>query len=480
VNTCEVNEYTLSGLSKINVVLGKNGCGKSTVLRQVETDLSTETDDRGLTRYVTPERGGSLTYDAGVEQNITNSPGWVQSMRRANQFPQFKNQTITQFRTLETLVHRAAEEAQVPSDFGRYVERINGLLDQVEVRRDGATFRVFARKTDEPVAPASVSSGETELIALGIEALIFPREMSRGKDNLLLLDEPDVHLHPDLQARLMDLLKELVTENEGLQVIIATHSTAILGALADFDGARIAFMRAGDHDLQFHPIDAVYKKVLPVFGAHPLSNVFNSAPVLLVEGEDDERVWQQAVRTAEGSLKLYPVSCDGTPAMNAYEAQVKVIVDSVYDDATAYSLRDRNGGAEQIEDMPPVTRLRLSCRAAENLLLSDEVLTEAGMAWEDVKAGIDSWLAQNESHSRYAGMKVFKDGGYDRKSFDLKDLRMLFAGSILASNKPWEVLVGQTLGQLSVEHPADCSVEGSILNYLGPKVVESLIPAGKA
>jgi len=58
-------------------------------------------------------------------------------------------------------------------------------------------------------------------------------------------------------------------------------------------------MRPGDTDLQFAPIDDGLRKVLPVFGAHPLSNIFNQAPVLLLEGDDDERIWQQAVRSSQ-------------------------------------------------------------------------------------------------------------------------------------------------------------------------------------
>lgn len=45
--------------------------------------------------------------------------------------------------------------------------------------------------------------------------------------NVLLLDEPDAHLHPSLQAHLMDRLRSLARENSK-QVLLATHSTEIL------------------------------------------------------------------------------------------------------------------------------------------------------------------------------------------------------------------------------------------------------------
>lgn len=43
----------------------------------------------------------------------------------------------------------------------------------------------------------------------------------------LLLDEPDAHLHPSLQAQLVQALEDIV-RNSGKQVLMATHSTEIL------------------------------------------------------------------------------------------------------------------------------------------------------------------------------------------------------------------------------------------------------------
>ncbi|WP_226470647.1 ATP-dependent nuclease, partial [Luteimonas panaciterrae] len=52
---------------------------------------------------------------------------------------------------------------------------------------------------------------------------------------LLLLDEPDAHLHPDRQRQLVCLLSELAGEGN-FQVIIATHSRHVIDAL-DEDAA---------------------------------------------------------------------------------------------------------------------------------------------------------------------------------------------------------------------------------------------------
>src|SRR5262249_20728492 len=135
-----------------------------------------------------------------------------------------------------------------------------------------------------------------------------------------------------------------------------------------------------------------YRKILPVFGAHPLSNLFNQAPIFLVEGEDDERIWQQTVRSSNRTLKIYPCSTDGEANMTQYEQDVNQIINSVYDDAKAFSLRDRDEGTEEIDDLGVVKRFKLSCRASENLLLSNEVLTCLEIEWDDLEKRIDSWV----------------------------------------------------------------------------------------
>ena len=129
-------------------------------------------------------------------------------------------------------------------------------------------------------------------------------------------------------------INKIVVNKENSYIIMATHSTAIVGALQDYDYTRIEFMKAGQVELNFKEISKEYRKVLPIFGAHPLSNIFNKTPIFLVEGDDDERIWQQAVRSSEGKLRIYPCSTDSINCMHQYEQDVENIIGSIYDNAT--------------------------------------------------------------------------------------------------------------------------------------------------
>ena len=464
-------EYQLTNLTKLNVVLGKNGCGKSTLLKAIDAGLTTD----GHKRYITPERGGVLSYQPNVEQNVTSNVNWLGTSRRANQFNQFREQSVVQFRRLELNVYRGAEARGEIANFGANIERLNGLLDNIELRSVDSTFKFFSKSSASELPPEAISSGEAELVSLGIETLAFAHEIDPDKDNFLFLDEPDVHLHPDLQARLVTFLVSLVEEKH-FTVIIATHSTAILGGLADYRDASVAFMQPREHALTFEQIRPILKRVLPVFGAHPLSNVFNEAPVLIVEGDDDERIWQQAVRTSNGAICVYPVGCDGVTGMSDYESEVRRIIRAVYEDARAYSLRDRDGTEGAIADEAPLIRMKLACRTAENLILTNEVLAACGLDWQEARKRIEDWIAGNEAHPRYDAMVTFRDGGFDREGSGLKDLRMLLTGVILNSTKAWEVLVGQAIARLEKRGDGTTPAEGSLESFLGSKTVATLLP----
>ncbi|MHB8270306.1 AAA family ATPase [Bradyrhizobium sp.] len=465
-----------SNLAKINVLLGKNGTGKSTLLRTFENNKQA-LPDFGAARYITPERGGELVYQGNIETSAQD-PNWSDSVRRNNRFENFRQMSVTEFRRLETLVLRkiekdAATRKDMNFSFDTTLASINQLLDHVQITRGASTgFEIQAKATNERRAPGTLSSGESELVSLAIEILAFAygAETYTGKKSYLFLDEPDVHLHPDLQERLITLLADAIKDRD-IVVVIATHSTAILGALSFNDDARVGFVISAQTEVNFVPIGEALRKILPVFGAHPLSNVFNKSPILLVEGEDDERIWQQAARTSQGKLQIWPCAAGDIQSLDEYENEVEAIAGAVYEHPLAYSLRDRDLGPYEIADKTIVKRMRFHCRAAENLILSDDVLKFLGTDWQPMEEAIEDWLGKYPEHQQYAAMVAFKDGGFDRCQSEVKALRNIFM-MLAESGKPWEVAVGQTIAGLLVGPAA--TGEHSLTNYLGPKLVDSL------
>lgn len=471
----------LHGLQEINVIMGKNGSGKSSLLRSI--DLAFQANPTvGTAKYVTPERGGNLTYDGNIDSAMSSNPSWIKDVRRKNRSDNFRQVSVREFRSLETLILRQIEQnpevrQNLGYSFQSTIDQINSLLDYIQIERaDEAGFKIKT-KGDSGYRNEleTLSSGEAELISLAIEIISYVHQAEARKDtekfNVLLLDEPDVHLHPDLQERLVNLIHSSVKSGR-VVVIIATHSTSILSALSKFDNVAVGFMDSQNRAASFKPVTEIMKTVLPVFGAHPLSNVFNTKPILLVEGEDDERIWQQAVRSSKGRVSVWPCVAGDVQSLDAYEDEVEAICAAVYDKPMAYSLRDRDDAPYEIKNKAIVQRMRLNCRAAENLLLSDDVLASLGTGWGIMQSAIEKWISDNPAHKQAADMQAFKAGGYDRRDANVKSLRNLFMERA-GTQKPWEVAVGQSIARLATH--GGTNGENSLRDFLGRKIVGALI-----
>ncbi len=469
--------YSLKDLGRINVIMGKNGCGKSVLLRHFDLNIDKIVPKIASIKYISPERGGKLNVDPNVVSNLQHD-SWLGNVLRRNRVDNFRQISATNFDNLERVILRKIEKDNKNGVISKFcfdeiLTKLNKLLDNIKLIRTGSGGFVVQQKISDNLRDdvESLSSGECELVSLAIEILHFVHTIDEEKINVLLMDEPDVHLHPDLQYRLMNLLVESAKDKSSIVIIIATHSTAILGTLNEVPEAKVSFMKSGDKTLLFSLIDETLKDIIPIFGAHPLSNIFNQKSILLVEGEDEVRIWQQAVRSSKGKIEIWPCSVDGITRMEIYENKADEIIGSVYDNAQAYSLRDLDGKLNgELVDKSHVIRCRLNCYSSENLILSNEVLHSLGFDWEEMKSSLNDWLISNTENKMHLEMKKFITGGPDRKNHKVKSLRNIFM-ALLGSNKPWEVVVGLAISELNNQSNTE---EGSLKDFLSDKLVKNL------
>lgn len=86
------------------------------------------------------------------------------------------------------------------------------------------TLRVKYRSLLQPIPTFALSDGELTYLAW----VAFYRVHRTTKPALLALDEPELHLHPQLLMRVLDFLQSLGHESS---VLVATHSDRLLDAL---------------------------------------------------------------------------------------------------------------------------------------------------------------------------------------------------------------------------------------------------------
>jgi energy-coupling factor transporter ATP-binding protein EcfA2 len=90
---------------------------------------------------------------------------------------------------------------------------------------DGGVSIIFKTKFGR-YSEAFAGSGEVAVASCVVQA------MTAAKGTLLLLDEPEVSLHPGAQERLLAFLAQMARTNQ-LQVVFSTHSPHLIGELPD-------------------------------------------------------------------------------------------------------------------------------------------------------------------------------------------------------------------------------------------------------
>lgn len=87
---------------------------------------------------------------------------------------------------------------------------------------DMYSFELQHRRTDQRISPGDLSSGEKML--MGLVFWLYSSQHHGRFPKLLLLDEPDAHLHPSMTRHFLNVIKEVLVDRYGVRTIISTHS----------------------------------------------------------------------------------------------------------------------------------------------------------------------------------------------------------------------------------------------------------------
>jgi energy-coupling factor transporter ATP-binding protein EcfA2 len=183
------------------------------------------------------------------------------------------------------------------SDFSEFA---NPWLDELTIESfsqhmsdEGAILDVFYRERDSRIPKELVWAGDGIQVWLQLLYHVY-----RVRDfETIILDEPEVYLHPDLQRRLVHLL-----EATSRQVILATHSAEVVAEaepklVTMIEKSRSRARRARkESDLQF------LSSALGTAFNLRLAKALRSDVVLFVEGEDMTLIVRMARTLGFGSI----------------------------------------------------------------------------------------------------------------------------------------------------------------------------------
>jgi predicted ATPase len=182
------------------------------------------------------------------------------------------------------------EGRQPPGDFellaSRFEQATGKRLQRPETDPLSQGVRLLVRlPTGEQHPLSSLSDGEQQVLAL----MYFARRTSK-KGGILLIDEPELHLHPSLQQALIEVLRLM---SDRAQVWIATHATKLLAAspLGGLVHLHPPYAITGDQAAVF--ADEAERLRLHQELGLDASDLLNNDLLVVVEGSTD---WQRLRR----------------------------------------------------------------------------------------------------------------------------------------------------------------------------------------
>lgn len=165
--------------------------------------------------------------------------------------------------------------------FDRIVERIRLLFYPVFPKSGGATPLDMFRELNEN------SLGFNNILYLA--TILTELDRSRDEDTfqkVLLIEEPEAHLHPQLQIRLMQFLEEKARE-ENIQIIVTTHSPTLTSGVP-LNTVKVFSLLPGDPNPCFTDLAQLnlgsYKKFVERWLDITKSILLFAKGVLFVEG----------------------------------------------------------------------------------------------------------------------------------------------------------------------------------------------------
>lgn len=456
-------QWELSALTPVVVVFGKNGSGKSKLLRSWR-------DARAATsHYVVPERAGELDYQPQFLAQQMN-PQERQGTTQRNFSGEYRRHVVARINSYFA-VRGNVRGGALPGDPEELETLVGTLLPDFTTIFDGTQnppYQLTRTQTDARINNVDeLSSGETQIFTLALDILTIVGiwDIQANDERVLLIDEPDAHIHPDLQVRFADFLIT-VAQRFALQIVVATHSTTLLAALGQFGGtdASVLYLDRTKHAFRAEPFTDLLRELAACLGGHALMGPLFGVPLLLVEGDDDYRIWSQVPRYHAVNFSVIPAGGD---EIKNYQRALEKVFGSLREEASTtsgFALIDGDKGKPTAESVPQnhIRYIQLACHESENLYLTDEVLTLFELDWPTAKERI---IAAAPTFGQKQ-QKLEAVEGWDRRLADVKDVIEQLSQILDPKKVHWTLRVAKVIG---TARPS-----GQIAEFLGGEVIEAL------
>lgn len=260
-----------------------------------------------------------------------------------------------------------------PDPFEKYKKIFSDLIPGKQlIDIDPAQPHEFHYKDEDgQVLPFnSLSSGEQEVIKV-----LFDVARKEIKHSIIIVDEPELHLHPTLTFKLIESLKAIGEHTN--QFIFLTHSADLISTY--YSTGNVYFIDSSQSGAnQAHrlsDLNSSHHQVVQLIGQN-LGLFAVGKKLVFVEGENssiDRLTYHTIAQSIDADIKVIPVgSVLNLMTLNSIEEQIRNSIFGI----NIYMIRDRDGLSDtQVNTIEANGRIKcLKRRHIENYFLDAEIL----------------------------------------------------------------------------------------------------------
>lgn len=186
------------------------------------------------------------------------------------------------------------------NDINKKLELLNlkFYIELTDLRTWSYEFRFYDTKNERDLGDInSLSAGQKSIMHLIFEA--YGRDDVNG--GLIIIDEPEIHLHYQFQFEYLKILEKLAKE-QGVQYIIVTHSEGFISNKTIGHVKRFSLNEERNSVVYVPEITEGQKGLIKILNNTQAARVLFLDKVLLIEGQDDEYFFRDAVKRLQPEL----------------------------------------------------------------------------------------------------------------------------------------------------------------------------------
>ena len=200
------------------------------------------------------------------------------------------------------------------------IEKYDFTLEIYDISLHNAlNFEIFSIEDGVKIPLSEKGEGIKNLVILQMYQR-FKNSNHEEKPLFLIIDEPEMHMHPRYQYLLLDILNKIL-DHKGIHVLMASHSTLILNScIIDYEDKYETFIvkkDKGESHIQSISINLL-RQAYGILGER-FTSFFIKKGILLVEGKHDRKVLEKLLK----NNRVQIIEINGAGSSSKY---VKIIM----------------------------------------------------------------------------------------------------------------------------------------------------------